>query len=121
MKDKILQLKIDGNSDVEIAKILGCHYMTVRYHLYPKVKEQNRILKKNARRKFMKEMRLALGGKCSHCGYNDCLEALHFHHVDPQTKKLQMSDCIFDKGRDEIKKCVLLCANCHIKEHLQEE
>lgn len=119
MKEKIHQLKQEGKSDKEIATIVGCHYMTVRYHLYPKEKERNRKSRLESRRTFMKELRLEFGGKCVECGYSDCLEALQFHHKDPNTKLLQISDAIFKKGREEAEKCVLLCANCHVKHHIE--
>lgn len=60
-----------------------------------------------------------LGGKCSKCGYNKCLAALDFHHVDPSTKDKDYvnSRMSFDKLKIELDKCVLLCANCHREEH----
>ncbi len=41
---------------------------------------------------------------------------LHFHHVDPATKSFALSVATgkgLGKLRDEAKKCVLVCANCH--------
>lgn len=58
------------------------------------------------------------GGKCCLCGFNTFQEALEFHHVDPKNKEFQL----FSKGHmtkslekqiREIKKCILVCANCH--------
>lgn len=56
------------------------------------------------------------GGCCALCGYDRCTASLHFHHVDPSTKEFPVNM----KGgrslaayREEAKKCVLLCANCH--------
>ena len=31
-----------------------------------------------------------LGGACSRCGYSKAIEALHFHHVDPATKRFAL-------------------------------
>lgn len=28
------------------------------------------------------------GGKCEICGYNKCIDALEFHHLDPQKKRI---------------------------------
>ena len=42
--------------------------------------------------------------------------ALHFHHVDPTTKSFPMSTASgksIAAYREEAKKCVLVCANCH--------
>jgi len=50
------------------------------------------------------------------CGYDRCVINLHFHHVDPSTKSFLMSSSIgraIAKFREEAKKCVLVCANCH--------
>jgi len=56
------------------------------------------------------------GGCCAVCGYKQCLVALHFHHVDPAIKSFSMT-AASGKGlaarREEAKKCVLVCANCH--------
>lgn len=56
------------------------------------------------------------GGGCVVCGYNRVLANLHFHHVDPATKSFGVT---MARGRslaayrEEAKKCVLVCANCH--------
>ena len=61
-----------------------------------------------------------LGGKCSKCGYNKCLEALDFHH-DKGNKEGMISKLTKDfskqKSLKEVKKCILLCANCHRELH----
>lgn len=62
------------------------------------------------------------GGKCVHCGYNKCLAALDFHHLDPNEKdyepaKLFGQNQPWDKIKMELDKCILLCANCHREEH----
>jgi hypothetical protein len=62
-----------------------------------------------------------LGGKCEMCGYNKCLKALEFHHKDPTQKDFQISArrlAVFgDKLKNELDKCMLLCANCHREVH----
>jgi len=56
------------------------------------------------------------GGGCQVCGYDRCVVNLHFHHVDPTTKSFGITT---SRGkslaayREEAKKCVLVCANCH--------
>ena len=68
------------------------------------------------------------GGKCCKCGYNKCEAALHFHHLNPKEKEFTLSqinlnDNIFslEKVLQEVDKCILLCANCHIEEHYKED
>lgn len=56
------------------------------------------------------------GGGCWICGYNDCLAALDFHHVDRAHKKFEISTAIKYKWAvviAELDKCILLCANHH--------
>lgn len=68
------------------------------------------------RRKTKNTLVLEWGGACKICGYNKCVRNLHFHHVDPKTKCFGISqDNIksLARAREEAKKCVLLCANCH--------
>jgi hypothetical protein len=56
------------------------------------------------------------GGCCALCGYNRCIINLVFHHVDPSQKRFALSSNTTKSlatYRDELAKCVLLCANCH--------
>ena len=57
------------------------------------------------------------GGACTRCGYDECMAALHFHHVDPATKRFTIGKALgisMTALREEARKCVLLCANCHM-------
>lgn len=59
-----------------------------------------------------------MGGRCKNCGYSKCQKALEFHHIDPSFKEsLRFNNSGFSKIVDELKKCVLLCANCHREAH----
>lgn len=63
-----------------------------------------------------------LGGKCIVCGYSKCLEALEFHHRDPNQKDFgfsQYQKVSFKRLAVELDKCDLLCANCHREEHVR--
>jgi 5-methylcytosine-specific restriction endonuclease McrA len=56
------------------------------------------------------------GGCCAVCGYDRCIINLTFHHVDPRTKSFGMSmrsTKALATYREELQKCVLVCANCH--------
>jgi hypothetical protein len=51
------------------------------------------------------------------CGYDECVAALHFHHVDPSTKRFTIGrgmGVAMSALREEAAKCVLLCSNCHM-------
>jgi AraC-like DNA-binding protein len=70
------------------------------------------------RRREAKEILVAeAGGACARCGYHRYIGALQFHHVDPSTKRFQLGEKGLTRAleilRQEAKKCVLLCANCH--------
>jgi hypothetical protein len=59
-----------------------------------------------------------LGGRCVCCGYNRSPFALDFHHVNPHEKVATISKIRSSHGSwatmvEELRKCVLLCANCH--------
>ena len=74
------------------------------------------------RRKKLREMaRATQGSKCMICGYNKCQRALSFHHIDPSKKEFDLSSRgvtrSWKKVEAEIKKCVLVCANCHMEIH----
>lgn len=59
------------------------------------------------------------GGKCIDCGYNKCIAALEFHHLDPNTKdpSINLVFGSFEKIKIELDKCVLLCCRCHRERH----
>lgn len=57
------------------------------------------------------------GGGCCICGYDRHVAALHFHHLEPSQKRMPVSarGSGYSLGtlRQEARKCVLLCSNCH--------
>lgn len=64
--------------------------------------------------------------KCCLCGYNKCKSALEFHHLDSKTKEFNLTQYAGRRAFTEntklmidreIKKCVILCANCHREIH----
>ena len=58
--------------------------------------------------------------KCCKCGYCKNYAALEFHHLDPKEKDFvwtKLRELSWVKITEELKKCVLLCANCHREEH----
>ena len=61
------------------------------------------------------------GGCCQVCGYKRCIEALEFHHLDPMQKDFGISHKGYtrswEKVKEEVEKCILLCANCHREAH----
>lgn len=58
---------------------------------------------------------------CSKCGYAKCFAALDFHHRQDEVKKFSIATIlkckVMPERIKEIKKCDLLCANCHRELH----
>lgn len=64
----------------------------------------------------------AMGGKCQCCGYHKCNHSLAFHHIDPTIKDLSFAGIRANpkswiKVVDELRKCILVCHNCHSEIH----
>jgi len=59
------------------------------------------------------------GGKCEKCGYDKCIQALAFHHLDPKKKDFAISGVSksWETIVSELDKCILVCANCHAEIH----
>lgn len=68
---------------------------------------------------FLTKLKEQQGGQCIRCGYSKCLKALEFHHVDPNEKEFTISNDHFklSEAVEEIKKCILICSNCHRELH----
>ena len=64
----------------------------------------------------------AFGGSCCICGYSRCNSALELHHLDPDIKEfgfgsIRASAKSWNRLCAELRKCVLVCANCHREIH----
>ena len=65
-------------------------------------------------KKFIRRVKLFFG--CKICGYKKHPNALHFDHIDTKNKKKEISYLVtygLQTIKDEMKKCRVLCANCH--------
>jgi transcription elongation factor Elf1 len=74
------------------------------------------------RRKKLKELALDLkGNKCYFCGYAKCTRALNFHHLNPSKKDFGLAQKGWTRSwakiKEELEKCILVCANCHMEIH----
>jgi len=83
-----------------------------------KKSEAVREWRKNTKKRIVKSM----GGKCCICGYDKCFRSLDLHHLDPNKKEIGIGQIManptkWQKIVLELKKCVLLCSNCHGEYH----
>jgi hypothetical protein len=124
MKEEILKLRKEGKSYNKICAITGAARSTVVYHCSPHQKECAHRRRQKHCRQHMNELKNTNGGKCRVCGYNRCLDALDFHHLDPLTKDRTyhamsaiLRSCSLEKAKQEVAKCILVCANCHREIH----
>jgi hypothetical protein len=64
--------------------------------------------------------------QCEICGLKrnsiDDLEMFDFHHIDRTDKSFELGDRIESRNwetiKNELDKCMMLCANCHRKQHI---
>ena len=73
-------------------------------------------------KEFINKAKIDSGG-CS-CGESH-LACLDFHHTDGSTKEFNVSCAIrmgygIERVQEEIKKCKVLCKNCHAKLHWKD-
>ena len=86
-------------------------------------KEAIAVYKKTRRDARNLELFEYKGGACEHCSSRelDYLGMYDYHHKDPTTKLHGIAEIIqgpMDIVYAEVDKCLLLCANCHRKEHI---
>ena len=75
---------------------------------------------KNFRIRLKERSVYVMGEKCQCCGYDKCITALEFHHLDPLKKDFSFGDNTnrsWQNTKEELKKCILVCANCHREIH----
>lgn len=94
------------------------HFQKNKEYYYLKKKKYSEEYKK-----WFEELKSNLSCEC--CGYNKCIGALDFHHVDINTKEKNIAEMIASQTSklvvlEEIKKCTVLCANCHRELHYNE-
>lgn len=67
---------------------------------------------------FLANLKAQVG--CEECGIDNSI-VLSFHHVNPKEKKFFINSTVATRSwqmlLNEIEKCVVLCANCHLIAH----
>jgi hypothetical protein len=92
-----------------------------------KVKKYKRQAQRKAVKAWVEWLCTNFNVSCAVCGFNDCYAAIDFHHINPDTKEITISEYIRTRSPNkeeyrqivskEIKKGVFLCSNCHRKLH----
>jgi len=98
------------------------------YHVDNKNKDKRSNICKTCKyeaKQFLRQLKreriLAhMGGKCEICGYDKHKVSLQCHHTNPKEKDSNYKNILdwkWEKIVEELKKCELVCANCHIEIH----
>ncbi len=99
---------------------------TRKLELPPISKEEKNKKYKRWQHKARTERKIKLvklkGGACCICGYNKCITALEFHHIYAKEAKgfgfvVNGMLASWKKLIEELKKCILVCSNCHREIH----
>ena len=119
-----------GNSSRKTAEKFGVSKTTVLEYVKPRntvrlsdeERKKRRVTSVQKRRYKLKELSVEYkGGKCEVCGYDRCLKALEFHHLDPNEKDFGIIKVGYSLGWEKVKqeldKCIMVCANCHREIH----
>lgn len=85
-------------------------------------KEHYATLSKKRNSALSRQWAILGGGECQRCKYDQYYSALSFHHIYPGDKKYEPAQAIitsttpvgYKRCWQELDKCCLLCANCHL-------
>jgi hypothetical protein len=95
----------------------------VREHITEKrkISRRRKETRKRARiQLFVTRVKMRYG--CAICGYKKHGAALHFNHLNQDKKKKNVSKCkSFLSVKEEMRKCEILCANCHAEKTIEEK
>ncbi len=138
---RILQFHHNDNKEFEYNSKKTCSYEILLSEMkkckllcpncHAKIHYDKPTTEKNERGRLAKQKLLELKGQfsCIKCGYNEFIGALDFHHKNPLEKKFKFGDVkrcskIEELGSillEELKKCDVICRNCHSLEHIDSE
>jgi DNA-binding CsgD family transcriptional regulator len=118
-KEKILKLGKEGKSYKEIVLVTGCSKGTVSYHLGKGQKEKTAQRQSNNRKKIKEYIQqLKSSTPCADCNKSYPYWIMEFDHLPLEEKRFGInkwheSTSDFEEVRNEIKKCEVVCSNCH--------
>lgn len=121
-KNELQKLYDEIGNLKKVAKLKGRAFETVRKYVVTKKRTKTKTSSESVI-EWRKRTKLKLieykGGKCQVCEYNKCSRALEFHHLDPNEKDFGIGgkSLSFEKLKNEVDKCILVCSNCHSEIH----
>ena len=106
----------------KVSKLTNRSFETVKKHVITKDRVRTQTPSESVilwRKRTKVKLIEYKGGKCEICGYNRCITALEFHHLNPNEKDFSISgrSLSFDRLKNEVDKCILVCSNCHSEIH----
>jgi predicted nucleic-acid-binding Zn-ribbon protein len=108
--------------DLEVRKAYHKEQSRKHYEANKEAVIQKTADKKKAFRIEWQEYKATLA--CTKCGFSHSA-ALDFHHENPEEKEYNihrlLSNGQYAKLHKELKKCIVLCANCHRIHHYDEK
>jgi formate-dependent nitrite reductase cytochrome c552 subunit len=101
-----------------------------RHRKFETKEESIKVNQEKYKKRWMEVIFLLGADKCSKCGYEKCFAAIDFHHADPKSKDISISQLIrlykptkekIEKFKEDIetKRLISLCANCHREYHFE--
>ena len=88
-----------------------------KYNALSESKRRASAIRAEAGRAFIMRVKTFKG--CYICGYRTCGAAMDFHHVTSDKDRGVSSMCSLNRSdiKSEMRKCVVLCSNCHREVH----
>jgi len=120
-KDQILKLRAEGKTYREIKEITGASKGTISYHCGEGQKEKSLSRSTKARKKINSIFRKIKEDRgCMDCKLSFPHYVLEFDHVPERGEKKGSPAIVaynksLEEGMKELKKCDVVCANCHKK------
>jgi hypothetical protein len=117
MKERILALRAEGKTYRQIRESLGCSLSTISYYCSP-VQHDKTIARQRDRRSKNRRLlqEYKQGRPCTDCGEKYPYFVMQFDHIsdDKEYNVSLMLNRPWAIVMQEIAKCELVCANCHM-------
>lgn len=96
-------------------------YDRQRYQKVKDIRREQTKQRQEQQRELLRQLKMTLS--CIRCGFTGHPAAIQFHHREASEKSFNIADVVsrgnhsWKRVLEEIKKCDVLCANCHAIEH----